>query len=111
MYEREPRPGIPYIDPNVQFVGVSKLRTLNASNLDTLDKTLVIQDNDRPLAVVLSYEQFLEMQKERETILATLEILATSEERDGIAAGIQDVLSNKHRPLSAIKNELKSKKQ
>lgn len=62
------RSGIPYIDPNVQYVGVSKLRTLNATNLSELNRTLVIQDNDQPLAVVLSYEQFLEMQKERERL-------------------------------------------
>lgn len=62
------RSSIPYIDPKVQYVGVSKLRTLNATTLNELDKTLVIQDNDKPLAVVLSYDQFLEMQKERERL-------------------------------------------
>jgi len=39
------------------------LRALNATQLKELDKTLVIQDNDKPLAVLLKYEHFLAMQK------------------------------------------------
>ena len=46
---------IPYIDPSIQHVGISRLRAL--------DKTLVIQDNDKPLAVLLKYEHFLAMQE------------------------------------------------
>lgn len=46
---------IPYLDPSVQHVGISRLRAL--------DKTLVIQDNDKPLAVLLKYEHFLAMQE------------------------------------------------
>jgi hypothetical protein len=54
---------IPYLDPNVQHVGISRLRALNVTQLRELDKTLVIQDNDQPLAVLLKYDQFLAMQK------------------------------------------------
>jgi hypothetical protein len=54
---------IPYLDPSVQHVGVSKLRALNIEQLRDLDKTLVIQDNDKPLAVLLRYEQFMAMQE------------------------------------------------
>ena len=54
---------IPYIDPNIQHVGVSRLRALNVTQLRELDKTLVIQDNDKPLAVLLRYEHFLAMQE------------------------------------------------
>jgi len=54
---------IPYLDPNVQHVGISKLRALNVAQLRALDKTLVIQDNDKPLAVLLKYEDFLAMQE------------------------------------------------
>jgi hypothetical protein len=54
---------IPYLDPNVQHVGISKLRALNVTQLRALDKTLVIQDNDKPLAVLLKYEHFLAMQE------------------------------------------------
>jgi hypothetical protein len=47
----------------VQHVGISKLRALNVAQLRALDKTLVIQDNDKPLAVLLKYEDFLAMQE------------------------------------------------
>ncbi len=54
---------IPYLDPNVQHVGVTRLRSLNVTQLRELEKTLVIQDNDEPLAVLLKYDQFLAMQE------------------------------------------------
>ena len=54
---------IPYVDPTVQHVGISRLRALNVTQLRALDKTLVIQDNDEPLAVLLKYEHFLAMQE------------------------------------------------
>ena len=54
---------IPYLDPSVQHVGISRLRALNVAQLRALDKTLVIQDNDKPLAVLLKYEHFLAMQE------------------------------------------------
>jgi hypothetical protein len=54
---------IPYVDPSVQHVGISRLRALNVSQLRALDRTLVIQDNDEPLAVLLKYEHFLAMQE------------------------------------------------
>src|ERR1700689_3246679 len=56
---------IPYLDPSVQHVGISKLRALNVTQLAELDKTLVIQDNDRPLAVLLKYEKFMAMQNRK----------------------------------------------
>ena len=60
----KPNPlAIPYLDPLVAHVGISKLRALNASHLRDLDKTLVIQDNDKPLAVLLKYEHFMAIQK------------------------------------------------
>ncbi|MGO8793324.1 MAG: hypothetical protein ACLQLC_00745 [Candidatus Sulfotelmatobacter sp.] len=61
---------IPYLDPSVQHVGISKLRALNVTQLRALDKTLVIQDNDKPLAVLIKYDHFLAMQ---ERILASEE--------------------------------------
>ena len=48
---------------SVQHVGISRLRALNVTQLRELDKTLVIQDNDKPLAVLLKYEHFLAMQE------------------------------------------------
>jgi hypothetical protein len=54
---------IPYIDPSVQHIGISRLRALNVTQLRDLDKTLVIQDNDKPLAVLLKYEHFMAIQE------------------------------------------------
>jgi hypothetical protein len=101
--------GIPRIDPNVQYVGVTKLRTLNATNLQGLNKTLVIQDNEQPLAVVISYDKFLEMQSERERILATIEILTNKEESIALRAGLQDAIDGRTEPISAIRQEMKKK--
>lgn len=50
---------IPSLDPSVQHVSISKLRALKVTQLRDLDKTLVVQDNDKPLAVLLSYEHFM----------------------------------------------------
>ncbi len=58
---------LPYVDPSVQHVGVTRLRTLNVAQLRDLDKTLVIQDNDKPLAVLLRYEHFMAMQEKIQT--------------------------------------------
>jgi hypothetical protein len=55
------RVSIPYLDPSVQHVGISRLRALNVTQLDALEKTLVIQDNDRPLAVLIRYANFMAM--------------------------------------------------
>lgn len=53
----------PYIDPNVRYMGVSRLREFNSDTLRDLDETLVIQDkNDVPLVVILNFEIFLDMQ-------------------------------------------------
>jgi hypothetical protein len=61
---KEKQVSIPYLDPSVQHVGISKLRALNATQLRDLDKTLVIQDNDKPLAVLLKFEHFMAMQEQ-----------------------------------------------
>ena len=47
----------------MKHVGISRLRALNVTQLAELGKTLVIQDNDKPLAVLLKYEHFLAMQE------------------------------------------------
>jgi len=98
---------IPHIDPNVQYVGVSKLRLLNADRLRSLDSTLVIQDDDKPLAVVLSYEQFLEMQKERNSILATLESIWNDEDRGALVAAMRAAATGKTKPDSEVRRTSK----
>jgi len=101
--------GIPVIDPNVQYVGVSKLRTLNAGRLHNLDKTLVIQDDDKPLAVVLSFGQFMEMQSERNRALATLE--AVLAENSGLLAALQQAQNGNTKPLEEVRQTLKKGNQ
>jgi hypothetical protein len=51
------------IDPRVKYVGVSKLRQLNADALRKLgDTVFVLQDSDGPIAVLLSYKMFMQIQ-------------------------------------------------
>ena len=101
---------LPYIDPNVEHVGVSRLRTLNATNLRQFDKTLVIQDNDKPLAVLLSYEQFLLMQKQLQAALETVEVITDENERATLADGLRALSRGKTKSLTDIRTELKKRK-
>lgn len=101
---------VPYIDPNVEHVGVSRLRSLNATNLRHFDKAMVIQDNNTPLAVLLTYEQFLSMQKQLQAVLDTVEVMTDDEERSALAAGIQSLSAGRTKPLSEIRAALKRKK-
>jgi hypothetical protein len=98
---------IPHIDPSVQYVGVSKLRLLNAERLRSLDNTLVIQDDDKPLAVVLSYDQFLEMQKERSAILATLETIWNEEDRSALIAAMRGAAKGHTKQDSQVRRRSK----
>ena len=102
-------PTVPYIDPNVEHVGVSRLRTLNATSLRHFSKALVIQDNDTPLAVLLTYDQFLLMQKQLQAVLETVEVMADEEERSALISGLKAVSEGKTKPLSEIRAALKRK--
>jgi hypothetical protein len=103
-------PTVPYIDPSVEHVGVSRLRKLNATKLRQFDKTLVIQDNDTPLAVLLAYDQFLLMQTQLQSVLATVEVLTDQEERSALAAGLRAVSEGRTKLLSEVRAALKQKK-
>jgi PHD/YefM family antitoxin component YafN of YafNO toxin-antitoxin module len=102
---------IPYIDRNVQHVGISRLRSLNATQLREIDKTLVIQDNDQPLAVLLKYEEFLIMQDQLMSVLDTIAALTDPEEMTGIASAIKEMEAGKTRSISEIRSALKTKKE
>lgn len=101
---------IPYIDPNIEHVGVSRLRKLNAGVLRENRKTFVIQENDTPLAVLLAYEQFLSMQRKIQSLVATIEVLSDEEESRGLLAGLQDVREGRTRKLSEIRKALKNER-
>lgn len=93
---------IPFIDPRVEHVGVSKLRTLNATNLSKVKNTLVIQDNDTPLAVLLGYEQYLIIQNKLHSLLKTVELLQNSAKAAGIEGGLRDIAAGKTTPFEEI---------
>jgi hypothetical protein len=102
---------IPYIDRNVQHVGVSRLRSLNATQLREITKTLVIQENDQPLAVLLKYEEFLIMQDQLLSVIDTIAALTDNEEMNGLAAGIAEMNAGKTKSISEIRVALKTKKE
>jgi len=96
----------PYIDPHVQHVGVSKLRSLSASKLSNIKSALVIQDNDTPLAVLVKYEEYLILQNRLMSLLETIEILTDPNERAELEAGIKDAREGKVTNLSEIRSGL-----
>jgi hypothetical protein len=51
----------PYVDPDVRHVGVSYLRKLSAEVLTQNPETLVIQNGDHPVAVLLPYSTYMAM--------------------------------------------------
>src|SRR5271168_5520360 len=99
----------PVIDPTIRHVGVSKLRELNATALKETDDTFVIQDNNTPLAVLLTYEKFLSMQQELMSVINTLELLTDSKELGGVLAGVEQLNAGRARPLAEIEAELEQK--
>lgn len=102
---------VPYIDPSVEHVGVSRLRSLNAKTLRGIDKTLVFQENDTPLAVLLKYEQFLIMQRQLQSLLDTIEVIIDKDDREALMAGLSDVQNGRLKSLAEIKADLKNKKK
>src|SRR5690349_11434461 len=100
---------IPHIDPNVKHVGVSKLRALNAEKLRETDETLVIQENDKPLAVLLTYDKFLAMQDELLAVARTVEMLSDNAELAALRAGVADIKAGRTRSLDEIDADLKKK--
>lgn len=104
---------IPYIDPRVRHVGVSKLRELNATKLKEMgqgnDETLVIQDNDTPLAVLLTYERFLVIQEKLTAVFNTVEMLTDTTERAALLAALGDVKAGRVRSLDEIESEMEKR--
>jgi hypothetical protein len=95
----------PFVDPNVKYVGVSKLRGLNSDKLRETTDTFVIQDNDQPLAVLLTYDRFLAMQNELIAIARTVAMLSDEAELAALKIAIDDLHENRVRPLEEIDAE------
>jgi hypothetical protein len=101
---------IPNIDPTVKHVGVSKLRDLNATKLKQQNQqTLVIQENDTPLAVLLSYKRFLEIRQEFDAMASTIELLTSDVEKKGILSAFEDVRAGRVRSFKDFEAELEKK--
>jgi hypothetical protein len=97
----------PRIDPSVRHIGVSKLRGLNAEKLRENDETFVIQDNDKPLAVLLTYDTFLAMQEQLDTVRNTVTLLTDVADVAALRKGLDDLKSGRFEALEEIKKELK----
>ena len=101
---------IPNIDPNVKHVGVSKLRDLNASKLkEQTEETLVIQENDIPLAVLLSYKRYQVIREELDAMVSMIELLANETEHKGLLAAFEDIRAGRVRSLDEIEAELEKR--
>jgi hypothetical protein len=100
---------IPLIDPSVKYLGVSKLRKLSASSLRETDNTFVIQENDRPLAVLISFEKFLLIQERLMSVLNTIELVTNEADLTGVKAGLAAVTEGRTRSLADIRADIKKR--
>jgi PHD/YefM family antitoxin component YafN of YafNO toxin-antitoxin module len=97
----------PDINPQIKFVGVSKLRDLNATKLrEQSDDALVIQENDTPLSVLLSYKRYQAMREEFNALLSMIEMLANDNERNGVLKAFEDIRAGRVRSLAEIEADL-----
>jgi len=97
--------GIPnsYVNPKSQHVGVSKLRGMNASNLRDLEGPVVIQENDKPIAVLVRFEEFLKLQQQAMAVLETEALLRTGEAAT-LLASLADAKTGKAKPLDEVRH-------
>jgi len=102
---------IPRIDRSVEHVGISRLRKLNSDDLKSMEKTLVLQENDQPLAVLLTYEKFLVLQDQLDSLMRTICVLSNSEESSALRSGIEDVNKGQTKDLDEIRAALNGKKR
>jgi hypothetical protein len=98
--------GVPYIDTSISDIGVSQLRKLNASDLRKAKKTLVVRDNNVPLAVVLKYEQFLVMQGKLEAAQRTLDLILKRDEFKDLIKSLNEANDGGGKDLAEIAPEL-----
>ncbi len=102
--------GVPYIDTSISDIGVSQLRKLNATELRKSKKTLVVRENNVPLAVVLKYEQFLVMQNKLEAALKTVDLLTKQKDVQAVIEALKDAAQGKGVDLSEIAPEVTNRK-
>lgn len=100
-----------YVNPNVRHVGVSKLRSLNATKLRDIDKTLVIQENDKPLAVLLKYDDYLAMQEQMLALIDAQSILSDKNALSTVLSGRTESMSGNSRTIEDVRESLKRNKE
>ena len=100
---------MPLIDPSVKYVGISKLRDLNATKLKETKETLVLQDNDVPLAVLLSYENYMVIQQKMAALMSTLELFSDRVELEGVLRGLKDISEGRVHSFAEVKATLKER--
>ena len=99
----------PHIDPSVKHIGVSKLRGLNADKLRETEETFVIQENDIPLAVLLTYDKFLAMQEQLRAVINAVDMLSDGAELEALKTGLADVRAGRVQSLDEIDAEVKKR--
>ena len=58
----------PDVDERIHAVGVAKLRQMNTDTLRNLgDHLYIVRDGEEPLAVVVGYKEYLELQRRADT--------------------------------------------
>ena len=100
----------PYIDPTVKYVGVSKLRDLNAEKLREITDTFVFQENEKPLAVLLTYDQFMSMQEELMAVARTVEMLSDKTELEALRLAVADIKAGRISSLASIDHEISKRR-
>lgn len=53
----------PQIDPRIEYIGVSKLHGFNVKTIGQLEGPVVIQENGKPLAVLVGYVEYIALQQ------------------------------------------------
>ncbi len=97
---------VPYIDPSIADIGVSQLRKLNATDLRKGKRTLVIRENNVPLAVVLKYEQFLAMQDKLQAAQRLVDLFAKKGTAEELLKSLKDSEDGAGKDLADIAPEL-----
>jgi hypothetical protein len=68
-----------------------------------MQTTLVIQNNDTPLAVLVRYEQYMAIQEQFKSLKETIQILTDEKEKAAVFDGLRDVAEGRVRPFGAVK--------
>jgi hypothetical protein len=76
----------PHIDPTVKYVRLSKLRELSAQVLRETSYTFVIQERERPLAVLVPFAKFLSMQAQLMAATRAVDMLSDHAQLEALKA-------------------------